>query len=490
MYYPTFYVEPLVGNSGVLGFDIRSDPARREALETAAGTARTIASRWIPIVQEFGSPYGYVLLRPVYQANPVEILPADRAVAVVGFVVVTFRLDDLARVAIQAADATIDISVSDETASSDERLEFSYAGDVATFGTSGDVPSSAGSTALNWVGEVRPPGRIWSIKASATDRFLADVPIRETYWVLAGGLFTTLIAAGYSVAASRHARRIRSLDVEISRGESQMQALAEAAKLKDEFIANIGHELRTPLNSIIGFSDPLITDFSEKDTADQGENLKMIHDAGQHLLKLINDILDLSNIAADRLDLRLEDFDPALVSKAAIRMMDSPAQSHDISLETSLGSTVPNVVADRQRVLRILVNLLSNAIKFTDRGGRVGLDMAHEDGAVRFTVWDTGIGIAKDDIDNIFEAFTQLDSSLNREFEGSGLGLALVKRLINLHGGAISIESELGTGSRFSFTLPTINADVIKRTEPRQSAPAASPTASSDESGDRALADG
>ena len=460
VYYPTFYVEPLVGNSSMLGFDTRSDPARREALETAAGTARTIASRWIPIVQEFGAPYGYVLLRPVYRVDPAEILPADRASAVGGFVVVAFRLDDLARVAVEAADATIDISVSDETASPAERLEFSYAGAVAAFGTAGDVTSRAESTGLNWVGEVRPPGRIWSIQASATDRFLADVPITETYWVFAGGMLTTLIAAGYSVAASRRARRIRSLDAELSRGESQMQALAEAARLKDEFLANMSHELRTPLNAINGLSEVLTNELFGEINAEQRESLDMINDAGEHLLDLINDILDLSKIAANRFELQLQDLDPAAVCEAAIRMVDSPAKRRNITLEMKSVTTGLRVVAERRRVLQILVNLLANAIKFTDRGGRVGLDMAYEDGVVRFTVWDTGIGIAKDDIPNLFKPFTQLDSSLNRKFEGTGLGLSLAKGLTELHGGDVSVESELGTGSRFSFTLPGIKSDV------------------------------
>ncbi len=464
VYYPTFFVAPLVGSEKVVGFDLRSDRSRRETLETAAATARTIASPWVSIFQEIGSPHGYIVLSPVYLTEPRQIIPADRAVDVVGFVVGTFRLDDLARVAVGAAGATVDISITDLTASSDERLQLSYSEGLATFGTGDDAELSEDSAGLVWTGEVRPPGRIWSIRALATSEFLANVPISKTYWIIAGGLLTTLIAAGYSVAAGRRARRIRNLDVELSHGEAQMQALAEAARLKDEFLANMSHELRTPLNAIIGLSEVLSNELFGEINADQRESVDMINDAGEHLLDLINDILDLSKIAANRFELQIQDLDPASVCESAIRMIESPARSRNISLDAKSVSTGLRIAADRRRVLQILVNLLANAIKFTGKGGRVGLEMAHEDGVVRFTVWDTGIGISKDDISNLFKPFTQLDSSLNRKFEGSGLGLSLVKRLTELHGGEVSVESDLGTGSRFSFTLPALETGVAKDT--------------------------
>src|SRR5438128_964233 len=232
--------------------------------------------------------------------------------------------------------------------------------------------------------------------------------------------------------------------------------LDQAGKLKDQFLANVSHELRTPLNSVIGFSDLLLTMATPENplTETQRDYLETIARNGRHLLELINELLDLSKIAAGRMELRLEPLElgPLLQEAAGTVRAQLEARRHTLVIEPSADHLV--VTADRGRLRQVLLNLLSNAIKFSTDGGRVTLSARLEDsGAVRVAVSDTGIGIAPADQRKLFQEFVQLDASESRRYEGTGLGLALSKRLVELHGGTIGVESELGTGSTFWFTL-------------------------------------
>jgi len=237
--------------------------------------------------------------------------------------------------------------------------------------------------------------------------------------------------------------------------------LDQAGKLKDQFLANVSHELRTPLNSVIGFSELLLTGEVEGAplSGTQRDYLETISRNGRHLLQLINELLDLSKIAAGRMDLRLEPVPlDALLREAADSVhAQLEARRHRLALEPAPDAVT--VTADRGRVLQILLNLLSNAIKFTPEGGQVTLAARLEGGEgggrhVRVAVSDTGIGIAPEDQARLFQEFVQLDAAPSRRYEGTGLGLALSKRLVELHGGAIGVESALGKGSTFWFTLP------------------------------------
>ena len=234
--------------------------------------------------------------------------------------------------------------------------------------------------------------------------------------------------------------------------------LDQASKLKDQFLANVSHELRTPLNSVIGFSDLLLTGQVEGAplSGTQRDYLETISRNGRHLLQLINELLDLSKIAAGHMDLRLE---PVTLDTLFREAADSvraqlEARRHKLAIEPA--PEPYTVTADRGRLLQVLLNLLSNAIKFTTDGGRVTLSARLADGGrhVRVAVSDTGIGIAPQDQAKLFQEFVQVDATPSRRYEGTGLGLALSKRLVELHGGTIGVESELGKGSTFWFTLP------------------------------------
>ncbi len=240
--------------------------------------------------------------------------------------------------------------------------------------------------------------------------------------------------------------------------------LAQASRLKDEFLANMSHELRTPLNAILGLSEALLEQVSAPLTPRQAKSVTTISTSGQHLLMLINDILDLSKIEAGKLELNLEAVNVEEFCQSCLVFVRTQAMQKRIAVAFEPDERVPTMPADAKRLKQVLVNLLTNAVKFTPEGGRIGLTVAEQEGgeAVRFTVWDTGIGIAEHDAAKLFHAFTQIDSGLSRAQEGTGLGLALVAKLVELHGGSVTLDSEPGRGSRFAVTLPLHTAPVAK----------------------------
>jgi signal transduction histidine kinase len=234
--------------------------------------------------------------------------------------------------------------------------------------------------------------------------------------------------------------------------------LDRASKLKDLFLANVSHELRTPLNSVIGFSDLLLTQAVDGPPLSdpQRDYLETISRNGRHLLDLITELLDLSKIAAGRMELRPEPTGIAVLCREAADSVRAQVDARKHALEIACPDEAVTVIVDHVRVRQVLLNLLSNAIKFTTDGGRIRLSAQLEDGGrrVRLAVSDTGIGIAPRDQPKLFQEFVQLDAGPSRRYEGTGLGLALSKRLVELHGGTIGVESELGKGSTFWFTLP------------------------------------
>lgn len=249
------------------------------------------------------------------------------------------------------------------------------------------------------------------------------------------------------------AQRVEERTAELSAANAE---LARAARLKDEFVASVSHELRTPLNGVLGISELLREEIYGPLNEKQLKALKSIEESGRHLLSLINDILDLSKIEAGKLELQFETVSVEEVCRASLRMIKQIAYKKQLNVTLNLDYSVAVLQADGRRLKQILVNLLSNAVKFTPEGGSVGLEVAGnaEQGVVHFTVWDTGIGICQEDMGQLFQSFVQIDSSLSREHPGTGLGLSLVRRLTEMHGGGVSVESQVGQGSRFTVSLP------------------------------------
>jgi signal transduction histidine kinase len=227
-----------------------------------------------------------------------------------------------------------------------------------------------------------------------------------------------------------------------------------ANKHKSDFVANMSHELRTPLNAVIGFSEALLEKMFGELNAKQEDYLKDIHSSGRHLLSLINDILDLSKVEAGRMELELSEFSLPTALKNAMSLVRGRAQTHGIELKLRVDPKLGDIRADERKFKQIVVNLLSNAVKFTPDGGHVEVNARMNGRAVKVSVKDTGVGIALADQAALFEEFRQVGRDATTRQEGTGLGLALTRRFVELHGGKISVESAPGKGSTFTFTLP------------------------------------
>jgi signal transduction histidine kinase len=253
--------------------------------------------------------------------------------------------------------------------------------------------------------------------------------------------------ATQSVLAIQNARLFREI-------EDKSRQIEAANRHKSEFLANMSHELRTPLNAIIGFSEVLGERLFGELNEKQAEYTEDILTSGRHLLSLINEILDLSKVEAGRMELELTSFDMPLAIENARTFVRERAIKHGIKLDVNIDERLGDYFGDERKIKQILLNLLSNAVKFTPEGGRISIDARQLKGSVQISVSDTGIGIAPEDQARIFEEFRQVGSNHEHQSEGTGLGLTLAKKFVELHGGTIWVESEVGKGSTFTFTLP------------------------------------
>jgi signal transduction histidine kinase len=236
--------------------------------------------------------------------------------------------------------------------------------------------------------------------------------------------------------------------------QDKTQQLEIANRHKSEFLANMSHELRTPLNAVIGFSEVLIERMFGEVNPKQEEYLQDILSSGKHLLSLINDILDLSKIEAGRMELEAQPFDLPSALDNALTLIKERAARNSIALDVHVDPRIGEILADERKIKQVLLNLLSNAVKFTPEGGKITMSAVMNGTSVEISVADTGIGIAAEDQEKVFEEFRQVGDDYARKREGTGLGLALARRLVELHGGTLSLQSELGKGSTFTFTIP------------------------------------
>jgi signal transduction histidine kinase len=303
-------------------------------------------------------------------------------------------------------------------------------------------------------------GRLRGAMLAAGTRSVLAIPLLHENRLVGGlvvtrrtpGAFTAEVVellrtfATQSALAIQNARLFREIEV-------KSRELEVASQHKSEFLASMSHELRTPLNAIIGFSDVLLQGMFGETNEKQTEYLRDILASGQHLLSLINDILDLSKIEAGRMELDVAAFDLPTAIDDALLLMRERASRRGITLERNVDDHLGEIRADQRKVKQVLLNLLSNAVKFTPEGGRIDVRASLANGTAEISVTDTGIGIAAEDHDAVFEEFRQVGAA-DKKAEGTGLGLALCRKFVELHGGRIWVKSQIGAGSTFTFTLP------------------------------------
>jgi signal transduction histidine kinase len=334
------------------------------------------------------------------------------------------------------------------------------------------TPVRKGEGATGRLAEVPQPIQVPDILAAPAEsrvrgalvragyRALLAIPLVREDHLLGGltvirkttGTFTPEVIELLQTFATQSALAIQNarLFLEI---EDKSRQLEVASQHKSEFLANMSHELRTPLNAIIGFSEVLTERMFGELNEKQDEYLKDIYASGQHLLSLINDILDLSKIEAGRMELEPTDFDLPSAIDNALTLVRERAGRRGIMLSRAIDERVGAIRADERKVKQVLLNLLSNALKFTPEGGRIDVRAAVSGAMVEVSVADTGVGIAPEDQEAVFEEFRQVGTA-DKKVEGTGLGLALSRKFIELHGGRIWVKSQVGQGSTFAFTLP------------------------------------
>jgi signal transduction histidine kinase len=314
------------------------------------------------------------------------------------------------------------------------------------------------------------PESVYGVATVSPLRFL-----EHTCWIVMADLYLWMLCKhslrdAWSVA-ERQARvevtademtaineQLRDEIAERRRAQQELERAKDAAeaanRAKSEFLANMSHELRTPLNSVIGFSDVLAEQVFGPLNENQAQYVTDILDSGQHLLSLVNDILDLAKIEAGSMEINRGPVDANRLVERTIQMFRERAIRRGIRLVGRIDEELGHIDADERRLKQLLYNLLSNALKFTPEGGEVRVEVLRQGEAVELRVADTGVGIAADQLEKIFESFYQVNSTLTKDAQGTGLGLAVVRQIAELHGGTVRAESEPGEGSTFIVSLP------------------------------------
>lgn len=481
-YLPIYYVEPFYGNEDILGVDLAFRPAYLEALDTARDSGRMSTVFADQAEPRQGSGSSLMVISPVYATGEIPPSVEARRQSLAGFAVGLLDVGAIidSTLTMFTTPDWLDIYLLNEQGVAGRRLLYYRPSQLRT-AESAPVAETAildglfTSTAFtladrNWSVVVKPvPGNLVSESGVASWGF---------------GLVCLMLTLGLAVhmASVRNRQRVIeravaertaelmqatasnvALEEEIShrkRIESELRAAKEQAEVanrtKSEFLTMISHELRTPLNAVIGFAEMTIYEVvgpvGDKKYREYGEDIRR---SGLHLLSLINNILDLSKVEAKKFELTEEEVDIAEIIEETLSMLRDKAEGAGITIKTKIANSFPLVNGDARSMKQIFINLLSNAVKFTSRDGQIVVG-AKIDSRGRFvaSVSDDGIGIAKSDQARVFQPFTQADSSLARQYEGTGLGLPLTKSLVELHGGELKLTSAVGAGTTVKVILP------------------------------------
>ena len=459
-YHAILYLEPLdERNRRAIGFDMHSDPARAAAMDAARDAARPTASGKVRLIQETEdtpNQAGFLIYMPLYRGKHVPRSLEERREKLYGYVYAPFRADDLfAGIFRGDANAGIDFVLHDGAAAEPSSLLHDSSRLRPSGGVAGARPR------FSKLDRIEVAGRPWTIRfvtrpefEHSSHRWLAPLILG-----LGGLVSLTLFAITRSQVTALIAERRATDGLRRSEAElRQAKAAAEAAnRTKDEFLATLSHELRTPLNAILGWCHLLRTGAITGEEVAQG--LDVIDRNARAQTRLIEDLLDMSRIVSGKLRLEFHAVDLPTVVASAVESVRPAAEAKGVRLETTLdvdsASASARVRGDAARLQQVVSNLLTNAIKFTPEGGDVRVSLIHVDSRVELAVSDTGVGIEPEFLPHVFERFRQADASSTRQHGGLGLGLGIVKHLVELHGGTVRAESAgEGRGSTFVVSLP------------------------------------
>lgn len=485
-YYPVYYIEPFIENIKAFGFDLASNETRKKALIESRDSGEVVLTRRITLVQETGKQYGILAFQPVYRRDLPSKTTNDRKDSIKGFVLGVFRISDIVNQALMELPALeqTQIHLFDRSLPNQKQVLF----ESQLSGTQHNSETDDKLDTVSYRFELPDKSSQWELVFTHLHpkNFLASNDI--TWFTLVAGLIMTsmitVIVLVYMNRATVTAKLVeeRTIELKISEEKAiQMAAEAEnsqreaeiANSAKSNFLATMSHEIRTPLNGLLGMAQLLK---NSPLNADQEKQAETILSSGQTLLAIINDVLDMSKIEAGGIELEVTAFS----LRNLFSSVSTPFQSlaDDKGIKLSVSDQTQNVDAlrgDPVRLRQIIWNLLSNAIKFTHEGqvaihfsitdAPSSTEAKDKDTAICITVSDTGVGISEDRLPYIFDAFTQEDTSTTRKFGGSGLGLSIVKKLVDLMGGTLTAKSEPGEGTCFTVVLPFDQASEQERNQ-------------------------
>jgi len=469
-YYPVYYVEPFAGHDRLLGYDLSDDPQMQSVLRQAEERRRILTVRLPSDSRLITSESNLWFVLPLFSGDVAAMSEADRHQALLGFAIGMMRLSVMVESTLDPLGAVpaLELRLTDDAAPPKDRVLYEHewkpdavaAAPVLTYASRFDIGGSTWTLHL---------GRLRGGAATPQDALPWGVALISL--LLTGLLFQHLITSALKRRAIERAVQERTAElakangelqvkiVERRRAETNLRAAKEQAEIasraKSEFLAMVSHELKTPLNAIIGFSDILAGQTLGPLGKDQYRDYAAdIRDSGHYLLKIINDILDLSRIETGTLVLNEEAVELAATARSAVRIIAPRAEQAGLELSFQAEPGMAPVIVDERAIKQIIVNLLSNAVKFTPKDGKIELTIATISDRPTITVADTGIGIAPQELARIYEPFVQVDTSLARRYEGTGLGLTLTKRLVELHGGRLDLTSTVGSGTTVTVHLP------------------------------------
>ena len=449
-YVPVLFIEPMNGNASAVGYDLDSDARRLASIEQARDTGLPVATAPIHLAQEHNGKKGFLVLLPVYQGETTPVTVAERRERLAGFAVAVFRVMNLVDDIFQQLKAQgIEVRVFDDSPAGELIYDnVTPANEQLATGVKKTIP-------------LEVAGRRWVVAFVPTPKFIAAQSRTQAWMVLAVGILFTLLTAAYLYGGWWRTQEIAAANTALQEEvavRQRAEAAAEAAnQAKSDFLASMSHEIRTPLNAILGYSQIMQRD--RQLTAEQKDAIGSISASGQHLLGLINEILDLSKIEAGRMELNPVDFDLAALGQGLTAIFQPLCAAKRIGFRVVFdGGGKKFVTGDEGKLRQVLINLLGNAVKFTNVGEVFFRCKNLADDAWSFEVIDTGLGIPEPERANIFKPFHQGSNSQHQG--GTGLGLAIAQRQVELLGGRLELQSERGIGSRFFFqiSLPVASA--------------------------------